>query len=437
MKFKYIAIFSLVCTTTFAQEKTNETLNQLVRSAIEYAPKIKEQQQMVLIGDYKTKIQETALKPQIQSEFGITRIDPVAKAQFGASSIQFQPNMNYNANIGGNYVIYDWGKQFVNIEKTRLETNLAKTGVEGLKNVYAYQVASLYYGIIFSQKAIEVQKEQLKLVEDNGKVISNRLKNGDALDYDKVSVEVRYKNAETRLTDLQSQLERQYIYLSSLIGKDAHGMISAGTDFNLGLPDLSVDGALAQAQTNNFDIKALKDKDLIAERDVKISQMSALPSLAANAQVGIRNGYVPRINGEAPDVVDDFKFNTIVGVKLTIPVYTGHRGAAQTEVAKINREMLKYSVDVTNQALKRDLEAAQNEYNSAKSKLELSEKNVFQAKYALDLANIRYKNGVLTNIEIEAAQTNLKDAQFAQLQYQYQMALAKLEMNRLSGVKFW
>jgi outer membrane protein len=99
--------------------------------------------------------------------------------------------------------------------------------------------------------------------------------------------------------------------------------------------------------------------------------------------------------------------------------------------------MLKYSVDVTNQALKRDLEAAQNEYNSAKSKLELSEKNVFQAKYALDLANIRYKNGVLTNIEIEAAQTNLKDAQFAQLQYQYQMALAKLEMNRLSGVKFW
>jgi outer membrane protein len=123
MKFKYIAIFSLVCTTTFGQEKTNETLNQLVRSAIEYAPKIKEQQQMVLIGDYKTKIQETALKPQIQSEIGITRIDPIAKAQFAFGGapvlLQFAPNMNYNANIGGNYVLYDWGKQFANIEKTK------------------------------------------------------------------------------------------------------------------------------------------------------------------------------------------------------------------------------------------------------------------------------------------------------------------------------
>jgi outer membrane protein len=441
MKYRFLTLLFLVSFQIFAQEKGNETLNQFVRSAIDYAPKIKEQQQLIAIGDYKTKIQEAALKPQIQSEIGITRIDPVAKAQFSfgpsPTSLQFQPNMNYNANIGGNYVIYDWGKQFVNIEKSKLETGLAKTGVEGLKNVYAYQVANLYYGIIFSQKAIEVQKEQLKLVEDNGKIITNRLKQGDALEFDKVTIEVRYKNAETRLTDLQGQLERQYIYLSSLIGKDAHGMIPEGTDFNLGIAELSTEGALTQALTNNYDLKALKDRDLIAERDVKIAQMSALPSLAANAQIGIRNGYLPRINGETPAITDDFKLNTILGIKLTIPVYTGHRGAYQTEIAKVNREMLKYSVDITNQALKRDLEAAQNDYNSAKSKLTLSEKNVFQAQYALKLADARYKNGVLTNVEIEAAQVALKDAQFAQLQYQYLMALAKLEMSRLAGVKFW
>jgi outer membrane protein len=436
-----ILLLAIPKPTSFAQEKTNELLNQLVRSAIEYAPKIKEQQQMVLMGDYRTKIQESALKPQIQTEIGVTRIDPVAKASFAfgatSTSLQFQPNMNYNANIGANYVIYDWGKQFVNIEKSKLETELAKTNVEGLKNIYAYQVANLYYGIIFSQKAIEVQKEQIKLVEENGKLIGNRLKQGDALDYDQVAIQVRYKNAESRLVDLQTQLERQYIYLSSLIGKDAHGSIPAGTDFNLGTVDLSVDGALAQAQISNYDIKVLKDRDLIAEREVKIAQMGSLPVLAANAQVGIRNGYLPRINGETPPITDDFKFNSVVGVKLTIPVYTGHRGAFQTEAAKINREMLKYSVDVTNQTLRRDLEAAQNDYNSAKNKLELSERNVFQAQYALKLANTRYQNGVLTNVEIEAAQTALKDAQFTQLQYQYQMALAKLEMSRLSGVKFW
>ena len=441
MKFKYLNILLFLGTQAYAQERTNETLNQLVRAAIDYAPRIKEQQQTVLMGDFRTKIQESALKPQISTEASVTRIDPVAKAQFAfgtsSTSIQFQPNMNYNVNIGGNYVIYDWGKQFANIDKTRLETNLAKTGLEGLKNVYAYQVASLYYGIIYNLKAIEVQKGQLKLIKDNNLNTENRVKRGDGLDFDLVSGEVRFKNADSRLTDIQSQLERQYIYLSSLIGKDAHGMINEGTDFNLGTAELSVEGALNQAQTNNYDLKTLKDRDLIAASDIKIAQMSALPNLSATAQVGVRNGYVPRINGEQPDFSDDFRLNSVIGVRLNIPVYTGHRGAYQTEVAKLNREMLKYTVDVTNQTLKRDLEAAKNEYNSAKNKLDLSESNVKQAQYALKLANIRYQNGVLTNIEIENAQTALRDAQFTQLQYQYQMALAKLEMNRLTGVKFW
>ena len=439
--FLYIFLLIFISMQVNAQETTNETLNQLVRTAIDYSPKIKEQQQTVLMGDVRTKIQESALKLQISTEASITRIDPVAKAQFAfgtaSTSIQFQPNMNYNVNVGGTYVIYDWGKQFANIERTRLETNVAKTGIEGLKTIYAYQVANLYYGIIYNLKAVEVQKGQLKLIDDNKIIIENRVKRGDALDFDLISREVRYKNADARLTDIQSQLERQYIYLSSLIGKDAHGMIPAGTDFNLGMVDLTIESALNQAQTNNYDLKTLKDKDLIAASDVKIAQMSALPNLAATAQVGVRNGYVPRINGEQPDFSDDFRLNSVVGVKLTIPVYTGHRGAYQTEVAKLSREMLKYSVDATNQTLKRDLEAAQNDFNSAKNKSDLSESNVRQAQYALKLANIRYQNGVLTNIEIEAAQTALRDAQFTQLQYQYQMALAKLEMNRLTGVKFW
>lgn len=427
----------LVGQSVKAQEKTDEMLKQLVRSAIEYAPKIKEQQQMVNIGDYRTKVQESALKPQIQSEIGVTRIDPVAKANFGTTNLQFQPNMNYNANIGANYVLYDWGKQNINIEKSKLETELSKTGVEGLKNIYAYQVANLYYGIIYTQKAIEVQKEQLKLVEDNGKIIGDRLKQGDALDYDQVTIQVRYKNAETRLTDLQSQLERQYIYLSSLIGKDAHGMIPSNAGFNLGLAALSTEEALNQAQNSNFDLKTLKDRDLIAEREVKIAKMGSAPYIAANASLGLRNGYLPRINGEIPPISDDFKFGSTVGVKLTIPVYSGNKTAHQTEIARLNREMLKYTAEVTNQNLKRDLEAAQNDYNTAKNKLELSERNVFQAQYALKLANARFKNGVITNVEIEASQTALREAQLTQLQYQYQMSIAQLELNRLTGIKFW
>lgn len=98
--FVYIILSLCFFSEAFAQEITNETLNQLVRAAIDYAPRIKEQQKTVLMSDFKTKVQESVLKPQISTEASITRIDPVAKAQFAfgpaPTTLQFQPNMNYN-----------------------------------------------------------------------------------------------------------------------------------------------------------------------------------------------------------------------------------------------------------------------------------------------------------------------------------------------------
>ncbi|MFC0181726.1 TolC family protein [Pseudarcicella hirudinis] len=335
------------------------------------------------------------MKPNIAGEVGVTRFDPVAKATLGGTTIQFQPNMNYNANVGANYTVYDWGKNALEVEKSKLETELSKTNVEGLKNIYAYQVANLYYGIVYLQKAIEVQKQQLKLVNDNEKIISDRLKQGDALDYDQISVQVRYKNAESRLADLQSQLERQYIYLNSLVGKDIRGSITAQTTFDLGLPELTVDNAYNDAQTSNFDLKTLKEKDLIYERDVKLSQMSLAPSLVANGSVGIKNGYFPRINGEIPSFSDDFKLNSVLGIKLNIPIYSGKKGAYNTSIAKLNREMLKYSVDVTNQALRRDLEQAQNDLKTAQEKMDLSEKLYFR-----QIMHLNWQNPVLRTVSL-------------------------------------
>ena len=63
--------------------------------------------------------------------------------------------------------------------------------------------------------------------------------------------------------------------------------------------------------------------------------------------------------------------------------------------------------------------------------------NIFQAEYSLKLAKNRLVNGVSTPLEIQSAETGLEEAKFNLLQYDFQALLAKLEISRLSGVKFW
>ena len=54
-------------------------------------------------------------------------------------------------------------------------------------------------------------------------------------------------------------MHRQLIYLSSLIGADARTMVPTDADFSATWADLTVSAAFEQAQTNNVDLKNIKE----------------------------------------------------------------------------------------------------------------------------------------------------------------------------------
>jgi outer membrane protein TolC len=326
-------------------------------------------------------------------------------------------------------VIYDWGRFKESVKKTVLEIQQQSGGIEILKHTLAYQVSQLYFSIIYLQKSILVQQDQVKLVQENGKIITDRIKSGDALEYDAVQVQVRYKNAEMRVIDLQGQLERQYIFLSSLIGSDARKSIPINAELQFVYGKTDMQSTYNEAIVNNVDLKGLLIKESVLAQEVKISSMSSLPTLAANASLGVRNGYLPDIAILRP--------NSLIGVKLSIPIYTGKRGEYNTQIAKINLDAAKQGTESQKIQISRDLENAYNDIKVANQKKELAASNIFQAEYSLKLAKKRLENGVSTPLEIQSAETGLEEAKFNLLQYDYQALLAKLEISRISGVKFW
>lgn len=431
-QIKYIFTLLTISQLALAQEK-NETLATFVRQAIEYSPRIKEQQQLAASGEFRKKITETNLLPQVNGEVSYARIDPVGKALIPIpgvdGAIQFLPNNNYNTNIGATYLIYDWGKTKASVEKTLLEIQQTNTGIEGLKHTLAYQVASLYYGIIYLQKAIEVQKKQIVIGDENGKLVNNRIKNGDALDYESLQGEVRTKNLVIRLVDLQGQLEKQYIYLSNLTGQDVRKMMPTNGSFKTDSPEISIENAYSQAISNSWDIKMLKDKAAIISKDIALAKINGLPNLGASATVGLKNGIQPDIN--------QFRLNSQFGFRLTMPIYTGKKGVYQESLAKTNLDANNQAIESQKLTLSRDIENANNDLKIAKQKFDLAERNIYQAEYGLKLARTRLTNGVSTPLEMQTAETMVEEAQFNQLQYEYQMTLAKLELNRLTGLKFW
>lgn len=98
----------IFCTTAIAQTG-NAELKALINNSFTYYPKFKELEQNLIIGENKIAVINANRNPIINANSNFTYLNPVNEFAFGANNVKINPNANYNVNIGGSYVLYDFG----------------------------------------------------------------------------------------------------------------------------------------------------------------------------------------------------------------------------------------------------------------------------------------------------------------------------------------
>ncbi|MBP6731594.1 MAG: TolC family protein [Chitinophagales bacterium] len=424
---------TLITAILFANAQATATpapaqLTELINKAIANYPKLKEANEYVNLSEARKDLAYGAYMPTISGDASYRYGKPTPSISIPISAtetkeIQFIPANNFDVGLKLQQPIWDFGRTGATIKKAKSEVAAQKDNLEAATNTLAYQVAQVYYGIVFLNKSVDVQNEQIKLLEANEKLIGDKIKNGDALKFDLLSTQVKKNMALNRLIDLQTQLKKQYDMLNMVTANTGYDYITAkDADGNL----FSADAVNAD---NNLDIKVLNDRLETANWDVKIAKRGWLPQLFANANAGYRNGFVPDIN--------KLLFNYSAGVGLNIPIFSSARPNFQTKIAKINLQANTYALEAQKLTLNKDIAQAKNDVQATQSKLVNYELQVSQANEALGLANSRYKGGVITNLELLTAQTNLQDAQLGKIQLEYNLLLSKLDLNRIGGTRFW
>jgi outer membrane protein len=427
---KKIALFTLLALT--AQAQTNKELNMLVQQVLTYSPVLKAQKTSLQAGEVKSQIQSSYAKPIVAYEAGITRVDPVSKVTFATggvpSVLQFQPNMNYNTNFVASQTLYDWGKNKSTIDKILLETRLSQTQIDQTAFGLAFQIATVYHQILFLQNVVAIQKAELGRINSHKTIVDNQIKLGEALELDVMGLRIRVQNQETKITETETQIDKLIDFLETQSGqKDLKSQIKAI------LQAKSAKGVIDQHPT----ILSLEAEKSVFEQEIAIQGKASTPTLAGSASLGVRNGYLPRINGEVPAFEDDFKLNSLVGIKLTVPIYSGKRASMQQSLAKIQQERIAFQKEDTQTKLAYELRQGQANLNLIQDKLATQKKVIDQAKYAYQLGEARYKEGTIKQLELDQIQNLLEEAQLQEENFKFQFNLQQLDLLRTQGVKFW
>ncbi|MBC3788192.1 TolC family protein [Spirosoma utsteinense] len=442
MKLSHSYYLALLLTglTVQAQTQTQPTqtpdgLRSLVQQAAAYYPVLKQQQEQIRAGELRVDIAHTAMRPTVNLNGSYTYITPVPQFALSLNGedvvAKLAPNNSLNGNVSVGQTIYDFGRTEAAVRQAADNVQVLRRSLEISQQNLAYQVATVYYGIGFLQRGLSVQDSVIKTASANVRLLTTRLQNGDALEYDVLTQAVRVKTAQNRRIEIQNQLERQLATLTFLTGNPSPDISQAVDQFsqratgNAVTQPYNLDGDLAPVLAGNKEVQLAQDRVRAAETDILVNDKAGRPNIGFSGNAGYKNGY--------PLNVDQLRANMAAGVGIVVPLYAGKRYQLQNQVAQMNLNASRYAVETANAQLRQSIAQLNADIRSNQTRLTNLETQVLQARKALQIANARLRNGVITNVELQSAETGVEEAELGRLNFQYQLLLNQLELKRLQG----
>ncbi len=127
-------------------------------------------------------------------------------------------------------------------------------------------------------------------------------------------------------------------------------------------------------------------------------------------------------------------FNTfIIGLKMNVPIYDGGLKKSQMNQVKLDKQKLKYSEYILDQAIALEIKQAKINYNNALEQKTEQEKNIALAQKIYDTALIKYKEGLGSSLEVSSAESTLLETQTQFINSLYNLIIAKSDLNKAYG----
>lgn len=410
-------------TSSMAQSLINGELKNLLNQSLQYFPKVKEVQQSVQLAEDKLTLTELNKYPDITMDASYAYVQPKIEVAFGEKTFQFAPVHNVSGALNGSYTLFDFGRLASNIQKAKLELQTSKHVAEQLKHSLFFQISQLYYQIIYAKKAIEIQNQVLQLLTENKTIIETQLKNGNAIQLDLLTIQSKIDNELNRKIDLETNLKK----LLNLLNYATGVATISETQLSISLKNYTSDEAMQMALIHNPTIAIAKDKVNVTKADVAITKLNERPYLGMKASVGSRNGYLPQIN--------DPRFNYNAGIGFSVPLFNGGKIKQQIKIQERSLALSETNVVAQIHDFEKDIQAALIDIQSNQARIKNADTQIEQAALAQKLSVSKLKNGTATPIEITSTNADYQRALLNQLQYQYQLCNAQLELIKLMGVE--
>ena len=315
---------------------------------------------------------------------------------------------------------------FEGIGASKIYYNLSQAELDNTVSKTVLDVQRAFYGVLLSKAVLEIARASFQNSQDNFNNVVALYNQGMVSEFDKLQAEVQVENIRPYVLQLENTLINTKNRLKILLGEKQEQDIDVFAEIVYEpIESINEEALIDEALQNNFDIRSLGLKKQVDEAFIQLDVAEYWPNLAAFGNYAY--------SGSS----DEWNFQNYssftVGLSFQMNLWQGNRTKNAVQQSTITYEQTAQQELLLQDAIKADVKEKINELRRVQSLVEVQRGTVKLAERAYQIANVRYKEGAGSQLEIQDTDIALRNAKLNLTQSVHSYIITKFELERLLG----
>lgn len=339
-----------------------------------------------------------------------------------------QPNA-YRLGLSFSQLIYAGGRERALERQARLGRDVATLSVTSAKAQLALDVAQAFYDAALANRLVAIADETLAQATRSFEQTRAKREAGLVSEFELLRAQVDRDTLQSPRVRAGNTRDVAYFRLKQLLDLPLGGplQLAAQLDDPRLVPAARFATRLAEAEAAALPRlrTAVTQADLgvqASEQGVVIADAQRKPAVALQSAAGIVN-YPSAFPG-----FNDWRKNWTVSLGVQLPLLTGGRIKAEQNIARADLDSAKAQLQLTKELSDLDDASARASLGAARADWEVAAGTIEQAARAYAIAELRFREGLSTQLELSDARLLLAQAQVNRARAARELQLTRVRL---------
>jgi len=354
-------------------------------------------------------------------------------------NLPFGNEHTWVAGLSVSQPLFTGGRISSAISAAEAAADAASAALEEARAEIALDVKRAYYDALLASRSVEIVEMSTELAREHLEQVRLRLSAGRASELEALRAEVELENLMPQLVQARNQRDVAMLNLKRLINLPADAEIeltteldaqtSTGTDLvAIKLPELDEAEDLLNRRAA---LRAAREQVTISEEQVDIARAAYLPTVALTGSL-MRQAFPAGSFGFPAR--NDWRDDWTVGFAVQLPLFQGFKRGADVDAAKAQLRQAELQLEQLREALRLQYRQAKSELERAQAQVAAASRTVEQAERVYELTELRYREGLATQLDVSNARLALQQARINQVQAYHAAYTALAQAERMLGL---